>query len=451
MACPAIQMETSPANIDLLEALASLRAANHSLAQEIQQPFIGIPIDNPRLRVTIESFPERAAKQPIVPEDYKKQWQDFVEKRRDSLEPRAVRYLCWEPDIATGLRFQKYLDRLPSDLSARSLQGLVRSCHARWSSNFAGEEVAAEVRRRLYRFDGANRVIAKWKEGLSLVLGSKATGELATWMLEGRKPIKEACEFWKLEEQSRYLLQAVEEAAAACLKKIGEHSPYNHYILSELIAWSGWPIDRFKKLVSDAIERTFPATEFAQALKPMVLGDSRLGDPRLPRNATNWLGVSAEARNRFIEWLSKDDIVFFFELGLPKGKDPHGRKKFWLNYVGSVKKSRPLLCDDDRARLQNAKEKVGNFGRIVGETSAFLLDFGPFIAVEFSKSGNACYIYEKPAAEKVIPDFWRAKPFFVPDLKSKRLSAEVVIHHPRWQQHLEIILARYGVRQRAAR
>ncbi len=444
-------METSPANSDLLEALASLRAANHSLAQEIQQPFTGIPIDNPQLKVTIKSFPERAARKPRAPEDYKQQWQDFVEKRRDSLEPRAVRYLCWEPDIATDLRFQKYLDRLQSDLSARSLQGLVRSCHARWSSDFAGGEVAAEVRRRLYRFNGANRVIAKWKEGLSLVLGSKATDELATWMLEGSKPIKEACEFWKLEEQSRYLLQAVVEAAAACLKKIGDHSPYDRYILSELIAWSGWPIDRFKKLVSDLIERTAPATEFAQALKPMVLGDSRLGDPRLPRNATNWLGVRTEAKNRFIEWLSKDDIVFFFELGLPKGKDPHGRKKFWLNYVGSVKKSRPLLCDDDRARLQNAKEKVGNFGGIVGETSAFLLDFGTVIAVEFSKSGNACYLYEKPAAEKVIPDFWRPKPFSVSDLKSKHLKAKWVPHQLRWQQELEMILARYGVRPRAVR
>jgi hypothetical protein len=443
-------METSPTQTDLLEALSSLRAADHSLAQETQQPFAGIPIDNPRLKLTIESFPERAAKRRPVPEDYKQQWQDFIEKRRDSLEARATGYLCWEPDIATDRRFQKYLDGFQYDLSARSLQGLVRSCHARWSSDFAGSKVTADVRRRLYRSNGANRVIAKWKEGLSLVLGSKATSELATWMLVGRKPIKEACEFWKLEEQSSYLLQAIEEAAAACLKKIGEHSAYNRYIIDELIAWNGWPIDRFKKLVSVVIECTFPATEFAQALKPMVLGASRLGDPRLPLNSTNWLGVSPTARNSFIEWLSKDDIVFFFELGLPKGADPHGRKQFWLNYVGSVKKSRPLLCDDDRARLQNAKEKVGNFGRIVGETSAFLLDFGTVIAVEFSKSGNACYIYEKPAAEKVIPDFWRTKSFFVSDLKSKQLSAEVVTHHLRWQEYLERILAQKGVRQRMA-
>lgn len=445
-------MESAPAISDLSEALASLRAANHSLAREIQQPFAGIPVDNPRLKATIESIgPEKAAKPPRPPEDYRQQWQDFIDKRRDSLEPRTVRYLCWEPDIATDPRFQKYLDRLETDLSARSLQGLVRSCHARWSPDFAGGSVAADVRHRLYRFNGANRVIAKWKEALSLVVGSKATGELAKWMLQGRKPIKEACESWKVEEQSRYLLQAAEEAAAACLKKVGEHSPHNRFMIDEIIAWNGWPIDRFKKLVSDAIERTFPASEFAEALKPMVLGDNRLGDPRLPRNATNWLGVSTEARNRFIEWLSKDDIVFFFELGLPKGKDPHGRKKFWLDYVGNVKKSRPLLCDDDRARLQNAKEKVGNFGRIIGETSAFLLDFGTVVAVEFSKSGNACYLYEKPAAEKVIPDFWSSKPFSAPSLKSKKLAEVVVTHHLRWQVYLEMILARCGVRQRPAR
>jgi len=121
-----------------------------------------------------------------------------------------------------------------------------------------------------------------------------------------------------------------------------------------------------------------------------------------------------------------------------------------LNYVGSVKKSRPLLCDDDRARLLNGKEKVGNFGRIIGETSAFLLDFGPLIVVEFSKSGNACYLYERSQAEKVIADsiFWRPQPFSVFELKRRPLSIEVVSHHLRWQQYLEMILARYGIRQR---
>jgi hypothetical protein len=247
------------------------------------------------------------------------------------------------------------------------------------------------------------------------------------------------------------LLQAVEGATALCLKNVREHSPYNRYMMDELIAWSGWPIDLFKKLVSDAIERTFPATEFAHALKQMVLGDVRLGDPRLPRNTTNWLGIRPEAKNRFIEWLSRDDIVFFFEHVLPKGKDPHGRKDFWLKYVTDVRRSRPLLCDDDRARLQDAREKVGNFGKMLGETSSFLLDFGSVMAIEFSKSGNACYLYEKSAVEKVIPDFWSADAFSAADLKSQRLKVMKVGHHLRWQSYLETILSRYAVRRRDTR
>lgn len=455
-------MEPAPASTDLSEALASLRAAGHLLAREIQQPFAGIPVDNPRLKATIESIgPEKAAKPPRPPEDYRQQWQDFIDKRRDSLEPRTVRYLCWEPDIAIDARFQKYLDRLETDLSARSLQGLVRSCHARWSPDFAGGSVAADVRQRLYRFNGAHRVVAKWKEAPSLVLGSKATGELATWILQGRKPIKEACEFWKVEEQSRYLLQAVEEAAAKCLKKVGEHSPYNRYMIGQLIGWSGWEIDRFKKLTSDAIESAFPASEFGQLLKLVVLGDSRLGDPRLPTNSINWLGVRTESRNRFLEWLSKDDIVFFFEFCFPKGGDPHRRKEFWLNYVGNVKKSRPLLCDADRARLPK-KEQVGNFGRIDSgyagptgqETSAFFLDFGAVVAIEFSKVGNACYLYEKQTAERVILDFWSPKPFSAHELKERKRAAKRLPHdrQGRWQNDLRDFLAsRYGIRPRTAR
>ncbi|MGD0076232.1 MAG: EH signature domain-containing protein, partial [Candidatus Binataceae bacterium] len=114
----------------------------------------------------------------------------------------------------------------------------------------------------------------------------------------------------------------------------------------------------------------------------------------------------------------------------------------------------------DKAKVKD-KEKVGNFGRMVSvyagatgqDTSAFLLDFGTVVAIEFSKVGNACYLYEKQAAEKVIPDFWSSKPFSASELKKRPIAALRVPHDSqgKWRHYLEMKLAQYGVRPRTAR
>ena len=83
----------------------------------------------------------------------------------------------------------------------------------------------------------------------------------------------------------------------------------------------------------------------------------------------------------------------------------------------------------------------------VRETSAFLLDFGPVVVVEFSHVGNACYLYEKPNAAKVIPDFWTQEPFTIYGLKNRPMAAETIPHiGGDGRQTLAHLLARYGIR-----
>jgi hypothetical protein len=117
--------------------------------------------------------------------------------------------------------------------------------------------------------------------------------------------------------------------------------------------------------------------------------------------------------------------------------------------------SRPLLNWKDQSRLQarmaRLKGQIGNYGRIGGlaDTSAFLLDFGPILVVEFSKVGNACYVYEKRVASQLIPDFWNTEPFNVSGakgLKQPSRSVERVRHVVIWQYQMANILARCGLR-----
>jgi hypothetical protein len=284
-----------------------------------------------------------------------------------------------------------------------------------------------------------------------MLLGPQGVSLFTDSLLAVRVPIKTFCDEWAIEESSPYVLETLRQAVCACQEILGHEAALRAYLLTTLLPWSGWPVQEFHVVVGTTIlyPITTRDTELQEAIIKLGLSDPRLGDPRLPRNTKNWLGIQ-EARQRFLQWLSRADINFFFEHVLPDGKDPHGRKAFWLQYVPRVAMSRPLLNrgDEDRLRLtlQSLKEKVGHFGRVNGGTSAFLLDFGPLVVVEFSQAGNACYLYEKPNSSKVITDFWTSKGFNVSGLKDRALAVQPIVHRERWQTTLAHLLAQYGIR-----
>jgi hypothetical protein len=95
--------------------------------------------------------------------------------------------------------------------------------------------------------------------------------------------------------------------------------------------------------------------------------------------------------------------------------------------------------------MQKMGEHVGHFGRVRGQTSAFMLDFGTLLVVEFSTVG-AAYVYEKHATSEVIADFWALQPFSESQLKQRQLCLERIVHRPGWQGEMAGILARYGIR-----
>jgi hypothetical protein len=434
----------------LLEALYGLEStarALHRAAQHQYKPRLE------RLQHAVESLGlTTTAMPPRGSDGYLRDWQRYLAEPRQRLTPRALRYLCWESKVATESRFQDCLDQSAGELSTRMLQGLVRSCHARWSPTFAAGAVARFVQQRLEKYQGPHRVLARWREHAEMLLGPEGHCLFADSLLAARVPIKKHCEAWALEESSQYILEAMRYAVRACQEYLGDKAALRTYLLTTLLPWVGWPVQDFHTAVGAMILHPITARELRlqEVLTKLVLQDTRLGDPRLPRNMKNWLGIR-EARQRLLQWLSRADIHFFFEHVLPKGTDPHGRKTFWLKYVSRVLMSRPLLNRDDEARLrvtmQSLREQVGHFGHVRGgASSAFLLDFGPVVVVEFSQVGNACYLYEQPNAAKVIPDFWSQESFTIYGLKNRPMAAETITHREGWQTTLAHLLARYGIR-----
>jgi hypothetical protein len=420
---------------DALAGLKSTAGALHRAAQRQPAPRLE------RLQHAVESLGlTTTVRPPRGSDEYLRAWERYLADPRQPLtDKRTLGYLCWEPDVATASRFQDCLDKGVGELNTRMLQGLVRSCHKRWSQVWAaGGAVARYVGQRLETYRGSRQVLARWREHTAMLLGPQGHCIFAKSLIEARVPIKKHCEAWALEESSQYVLEAVRHAVHTCQEHLGRDAALRTYLLTTLLPWTEWSMQDFHTAVGTTMLHPLAARdlELQEALTKLVLQDTRLGDPRLPRNMKNWLGIQ-DARQQLLQWLSRADIQFFFEHVLPKGTDPHGRKTFWLKYVSRVLMSRPLLNRDDGARLrvtmQSLREQVGHFGHVRGGApSAFLLDFGPVVVVEFSRVGNACYLYEQPNAAKVIPDFWSQEPFTIYGLKNRPMAAETITHREGW-------------------
>jgi hypothetical protein len=449
--------DTSP-GVDLLESIKGLQLVLQSLKGELLTPAFSVESRFRNLSAAVKGLDQAKLTRPLSDAaEYVEQWAEVLSGQRENLEPRAVRSLCWNAAIATDQSFQDFLDRTQYVPKAQSLQGLICSCHARWSRALAISAPVAKIRTRLEKYSGSNRLLNKWKSYPSMVLGTKAHDVMAAELMKCTDGLAGFWDYWGQSIESSQLFQAAAEVACAlCLENSDRDPQCRELLFKQLMPWTGWAPGMLKSVMNRLI--LFPTrekTELIEEIIRLVRNDSRFGDPRHPQNHNNWIGMD-EASRRIQEWLSAADITFFFESVLPKGKDPHGRKSFWLRYVGCRGlRSRPLLSNSDKYRLREILSKkeanASDFGRLLDEdTSAFILDFGPLLVVEFSAVGNACYIYEKRVASEIVPDIWTAVPFTKSDLKrkSKVATGQPIIHgrQPRWKAQMERLLAKYGVR-----
>jgi hypothetical protein len=440
-------MNANEPGSELLGALLMLTATARELRHDARQSLPATRLE--RLQETVDALNQpKAARALRCPDAYVQQWQQFLAGSRERLDPIAIPYLCWQPEIATDGRFQRYLDRAGVKVGARALQGLVRSCHARWSAELAVSSAVKAVRRRLERYEGANRLLCQWKTALPMILGSQGPDEFAVAMLEHLSPLTAFCQAWGVEEQSPYLLEVVRQAIQICRSQIGRTATARQYLLAELLAWNGWRLEDFRAEIGTLMLHP-SALHLREPLMRLALQDHRLGDPRLPRHAENWSGVPAQAYRHLVEWLAQADIVFFFDHVVGQRADPHGRKAFWLSYVPCALRSRPLLHRDDTARLRGALAELGelssHYGRIGGSTTALLLDFGPLLVIEFSPPEDACYIYEKRVIDHVVPEFWTRQSFSVTQLKQTSICFDCIVYDQSWQEQLTEILDYFGM------
>ena len=124
-----------------------------------------------RLRANVTRLSQPKKARPVkCPPNYIDLWNATGASRAFELPSRAIRYLSWETDIAVSPAFQS-VALTPERISARSLQGLVRSVHRRWDSTVNTPAVGNLIV-ALTNYPRKNALIDKWKHNLGHVLSA---------------------------------------------------------------------------------------------------------------------------------------------------------------------------------------------------------------------------------------------------------------------------------------
>jgi hypothetical protein len=307
-------------------------------------------------------------------------------------------------------------------------------------------------------------VVTIWRAHLDLLLGADAPSRLGQEILRELQPVERKTESLLISENTSFVKKAVAYATDKALDAWPQSSMdqraylYEHLLPQAEVSTkqqaAGRLIIKAGRKVDD---------QFINEVKNYVLGEKDLGDPRLPKNGPNWLGID-EAKSIFIQWLSLADITFFFELVISDVEDVHRRKAFWLNYVEEVKRSWVILNGSDYYRLRlRQRELQKNLGdQTVGRfrwpsSSAFILDFGRIVVVEFSQPGNAAYVYHAQEAAGFI-EFWKKFLDSHRDLKNtgktcicmipgQSNNGRIIHRGDFWEDRARQILAYHGIRR----
>lgn len=429
------------------DVLAELERLSSGLHQDAPP---AIPSDRiiGRLRATVARLSQpKKARLVRCPQNYIEMWNTIGAARASELPSRAIRYLSWETDIAIRPAFQT-VALTPERISARSLQGLVRSVHRRWDSTMNTSSVG-NLTVALTTYPRKNALIDKWKQNLGYVLNKEGPTRFATDVLSKNTDWGKVSEEWGLEPDTEFGNEVLTQCVALSLTG-RNNDAFQNATIRFVLPSKHWRSKSFKNSMHQMILAcSHFSPQQADSLKDFILNDPRLLDPRLPANGPNWLGIGDAARDIVIQWLSAEDIQLFFDHVLTTRNDPHGRKPFWLRYKGKVKRSRPLLAalDESRWLANTATKGKRNFGRMdyFCNTSAFLLDFGRVMVVEFSQVGNAVYVYEHRDIPDLNDAFWSQARFSLSTLKQKDRCIERMTHTPHWQSKMRTLLAQFGI------
>lgn len=178
--------------------------------------------------------------------------------------------------------------------------------------------------------------------------------------------------------------------------------------------------------------------------------------------ATAWNRVPDSVWKMVLGWVNEGNLRDFFDILTAKNKADQGRLAFWSQYLEQISWTRLVfgnatleLARRNPAVQQLIAREEGAYALLTGtkDVDAFMMQIGDFIAVEFTKTGHAAYVY----AVKALPFDQVARDYTggTDDLRAgfKGMPAARITHHAGWEDSARADLAKLGIfpdRKRAA-
>jgi hypothetical protein len=183
-----------------------------------------------------------------------------------------------------------------------------------------------------------------------------------------------------------------------------------------------------------------------------ALVEATFGDPRNSLSK-EWESVRQRSRGGFESFtlgLIREDLRFFFSHAMKEDK----RAAFWLKYLGSIRRTICVLDPKTLKEVNNAAKALDENAQLAARralpmyetgVSAFCLVFDSWVAIEFSISGNATYIYSRARFEDTVLPQARTRPR-LGQLKQQDVAHKRLSHRGDWEQPFSNELWQLGIK-----
>lgn len=397
-----------------LNALQQLAAE----AQIIRQANTATSFEPRRaVRVLAEAVLKLREKASTVPmnrpkADVKAIWSKFAAAGHDldALNGLEFRALCCAEETSVRPEFVGALERAPGRLNRpRCVYGLVNGYFAGWRTMTAPDRIETLLRKCLEENAGKNLILNKWRKHIA-IFSPQAAAFLAKEICSRQRSVESTLEHHSIAQVTKLALSArmaTARMAGECFRQ--EETKHD----------SEWSLHFLRWMTEDVLSDLVPAEVLVDAIESLILSESakrsetfqrvlksyvhkKLGDPRTRESAPNWRLMSTEASQRYLSWLARDSIIFFFNTILPNTNENRRRKDFWLRYHDRIRDFQVAVSEADawKVRATQHKDDLLDHSRIEHPTtSAFLMQFegwggAQYVVIEFSQNGNAAYIYK---------------------------------------------------------
>ncbi len=174
------------------------------------------------------------------------------------------------------------------------------------------------------------------------------------------------------------------------------------------------------------------------------------GSPQIKSSKNRWTAhVEEPVCKMVLRWFAKEDLEHFFKLLQGESGVDQARLDYWLKYVDQMNYTRIVMGPDasiDRSPdfIEFRQKNHARLSRLTDgprDNNAFIMQIGSYYFVEFSGTGNACYIYHQ-AQLPFNPDYQALE---LNTLKQKQAAAERLLHQNGWEYKANAILASIGI------